>query len=79
MSNEQAKYTEDQMAQAIIDLQKIGGVKEPVERALRNAKGFAQWERDSTEAAHGVVCNRKFGTEVEDYRKAQAESPTPQT
>lgn len=64
-------YTHAQLAQAIIDLQKFVNIAEPVERALRNAANFAQWEKDSTEAAHRVVCDGKFGTEVADVAAAE--------
>lgn len=64
-------YTDEEMAQAVVDLQKIAGIAEPPERALRNAKGFAKWERESTQAAHTIVCDGKFGTEVAKYIEAQ--------
>lgn len=73
---EPTTYDDDQMAQAVIDLQKIAGITEPVERAIRNSKGFAKWERESTQAAHRIVCDGKFGTEIAEYRKAQSEAKT---
>jgi hypothetical protein len=64
------QYSDDETAQAIIDLQKLAGIVEPVDRAIRNAKGFAAWEREATRDAHAMVCGGAFGSEVADHRKA---------
>lgn len=65
-------YTRDQLAQAVIDLQRAVGYKEPVERAILNSGKFEPTQRDSTILTHRFLCKGNFGTEVADYRKAQA-------
>jgi hypothetical protein len=62
-------YSDEQIAQAIIDLQKIVGINEPAEQAIRNAKDFRPSEKEATEAAHRIVCGGKFGDEIQAYRE----------
>jgi DNA-binding transcriptional regulator YhcF (GntR family) len=62
-------YTDEQIAQAIIDLQKFAGIEEPVEQAIRNAKEFDLSEKEATQAAHRVVCGGKFGGEIQAYQE----------
>lgn len=59
-------YTDKQGAQAIIDLQRFAGIKEPVERAVANWKAFGEREKRATENAHMNVTGGKFGTEMEE-------------
>jgi len=67
-------YTDDEMAQAIIDLLKLCGGSEPIETSLKNAKLFSPQERQSTIGAHQVCCRGKFGDEVAEYRKTHPAS-----
>lgn len=53
--------TEDEGVRAIIALQKINGIKEPEERARKNWRTFADWEKLATEQAYGMFCAKGGG------------------
>ncbi len=50
------QWTDEQGAQAIIALQKMVGIDEPMDRAMANWKGFSESERLSTKEAYRLFC-----------------------
>lgn len=72
MTDSVPEYTPDQLAQAVVDLQRAVGIAEPIERAILNSGKFEPTQRDSTIRVHRLMYADNFGPEVSDYRKTQA-------
>lgn len=51
--------TDEQGANMIIALQRMAGINEPYERALKSWQHFADWEKQSTVEAHQCFCQKE--------------------
>ncbi len=52
-------FTKEEGIQAIIDLQKAGGITETREQAKASWESFNEEEKISTEMAHKAICGGK--------------------
>lgn len=60
MKKKEEVYDDEKGPLAIICLQSMAGVREPLEKAKRAWRGFADWEKESTTRTHKLIFGESF-------------------
>jgi len=72
MKKKEEVYDDEKGPLAIICLQSMAGIREPLEKAKRAWRGFADWEKESTTRTHKMIFGESFKP-----KKVKAPPPPP--